>query len=187
MAIWAKIENGTLACRDDSLDGFNQQRAVDDGFTVHNVPDAGWLQIQAGSIVEVDPSEAQIADAKAKKNDEINASRLSANYSTFAYGGKLIACDALSRSDIDGVNGYIALNNALPPNFPGAWKATDNTYVTIADVATWKAFYAAMVAVGTTNFLHAQTLKTAIDTIIGDSVTYPTKADKIAAIEAITW
>lgn len=187
MAIYSKIENGILACRDDSLDGFDLAKAIADGFTAYNVPDAGWLQIQGGVIVEVDPSSSQIADAKSKKDLEINAARLAANYSTFTYGGKLIACDALSRSDIDGVNGYVALNNALPPNFPGAWKATDNTYVIIADVTTWKAFYAAMVAVGTTNFLHAQTLKTAIDTIIGDSVTYPTTADKIAAIEAITW
>ena len=73
------------------------------------------------------------------KNAEINAARLAANFSTFTHGGKAIACDQLSRSDIDGTNGFVALYGSLPPGWPGGWKAVDNTYVAIANVAAWKA------------------------------------------------
>jgi hypothetical protein len=65
----------------------------------------------------------------------------------------------LSRSDIDGVAAFVALYDALPPEFPGAWKAVDNNYVPIPDAATFKAMISAMVAAGTSNFLHAQDLK----------------------------
>ena len=63
-----------------------------------------------------------------------------ANSSTFLHAGKAFTCDALSLPDIDGVNGYVALYAALPPTFPGAWKAADNSYHPIADVTAWKAF-----------------------------------------------
>lgn len=57
------------------------------------------------------------------------------------------------------MNGYVALYGALPPGFPGAWKAVDNTYLPIANVDAWKVFYTAMVAQGAANFAHAQELK----------------------------
>ena len=47
----------------------------------------------------------------------------------------------------------------LPPGFPGAWKADDNSYYLIPDVAAWKVFYTSMVAAGSANFAHAQELK----------------------------
>lgn len=113
--------------------------------------------VGATAIVWVET--ATLDEIKSKKNAEINAARLSANMTSFPYGGKSIACDALSRSDIDGTNGYVTLNGALPPNWGGAWKAIDNTYVTITTVDDWKAFYAAMISQGQTNFSHAQDLK----------------------------
>lgn len=100
-----------------------------------------------------------VDDLKRQKNAEINAARLAANRSTFNFAGKAIACDELSRGDIDGINGIVALTKSLPPGFPGGWKAVDNTYVSITDVATWVAFYGAMVQQGTANFIHAQQLK----------------------------
>jgi len=112
-----------------------------------------------GRPVLADPPAPTLDELKAAKNAEINLARAGANTSTFPHDGKTFACDALSRSDIDGVNGYVALYGALPPAFPGAWKAADNSYYPIADVAAWKAFYASMVATGTANFVHAQTLK----------------------------
>lgn len=96
---------------------------------------------------------------KAAKNTEINAARLAANYTTFPYMGKLIACDALSRSDIDGANGTITLLGALPSGWIGGWKATDNTVVPITTLDNWKAFYEAMFAQGNANFAKAQQLK----------------------------
>lgn len=117
-----------------------------------------------------------LAQAKALKNAEINSARLSANYTTFTHGGKTISCDALSRSDIDGANGYISLYGALPGGWPGAWKAVDNTYVVIADIAAWKAFYTSLFAQGNANFTHAQTLKAAL-----------ASATSVAQVEAISW
>lgn len=105
------------------------------------------------------PPVPTLDELKSVKNTEINLARASANTSIFQHDGKTFACDALSRSDIDGVNGYVALYGALPPDFPGAWKAADNSYYPIANLAAWKAFYAAMVATGAANFAHAQHLK----------------------------
>jgi hypothetical protein len=114
--------------------------------------------------------------ARELKNAEINAARLTANRSTFEFAGKPISCDELSRGDIDGVNGIVSLLGAMPPDWPGAWKAADNTYVPIPDVATWTAFYGAMVAQGTANFAHAQALKALL--------ALATTAEEI---DAITW
>jgi hypothetical protein len=126
-------------------------------------------------VTTADMSEGLDA-VKMRKNAEINAARLAANRTTFVFAGKDISCDELSRSDIDGVNGIVALTAALPPGFPNAWKALDNTYVSIPDVATWTAFYAAMVAKGTENFAHSQQLKAQLEA-----------ATTHAQVEAIQW
>ena len=126
---------------------------------------------------EIDAAKAAAAgNAKTAKALEINLARAAANQSTFTFAGKQIACDQLSRSDIDAINGRVATRGTLPPSFPGAWKAVDNTYVGIPDVATWNAFYDAMVAQGTVNFVKAQTLKAAL-----------AAANTPAEIAAVTW
>lgn len=120
------------------------------------------------------PPAPPLADLKAAKNAEINAARLAANFSTFQHAGKAIACDQLSRSDIDGTNGFVSLYGALPPGWFGGWKAVDNTYVPIASVADWKAFYASMFAAGNAHFAKAQNLKQQLDAA--------TTAEEVAAI-----
>lgn len=115
-----------------------------------------------------------LEELKAMKNIDINAARLAANQGTFDHSGKTFACDMLSRGDIDGVNGEVALTGALPATFPGAWKAIDNTYFAIPDVPAWTSFYKSMVAQGATNFLHAQTLKTQLSAAV--------TAEQVAAI-----
>lgn len=117
-----------------------------------------------------------LVDMKALKSAEISLGRTLANQSSFVYTGKTIVCDALSRSDIDGVNGYVALYGTLPPNWTGGWKTLDNSYVPIASVDTWKAFYSAMVAAGSANFAHAQDLKAGL-----------ALAATLAEVEAIVW
>lgn len=102
---------------------------------------------------------ADVAAARVRKNSEINAWRWEANNTFFMFNGKQIACDQLSRSDITGVSNEVSLTGLLPASFPGAWKAMDNTYVQISDVATWTQFVKAMVAQGTANFVKAQQLK----------------------------
>jgi hypothetical protein len=113
---------------------------------------------------EMKPIAGAVERAKAKKNAAINAARLAANTSTFSFQGKLIAVDALSRSDIDGAHGYISAMKAMPPGWPGGWKADDNTYVAINTFDEWMPFYSAMVASGTANFSRAQALKAQVAT-----------------------
>jgi hypothetical protein len=48
------------------------------------------------------PAQPTLAELKAAKNTEINTSRLAANQTTFTHQNKQIACDQLSRGDIDG-------------------------------------------------------------------------------------
>jgi hypothetical protein len=107
-----------------------------------------------GAVVWVET--ASLSELKVSKNAEINANRLQANRSYFNFQGKQIACDELSRSDIDAVNGVVSLLGVVPIN---QWKAIDNTYVPIPDKATWIQLFMAMVQQGQQNFTHAQNLK----------------------------
>jgi len=122
----------------------------------------GWL-LDGETLTPPPAPVVPLAELKAAKNAEINAARLAANFSTFTHAGKQIACDQLSRSDIDGTNGFVSLYGSMPPGWPGGWKAVDNTYVAIATVNDWKAFYASMFAAGNANFAHAQALKAQLD------------------------
>jgi hypothetical protein len=106
-----------------------------------------------------DSADLDLDVAKARRLAEINRARLAANTSSFTYADKAIACDALSRGDIDGVNGYVALMGDFPPGWVGKWKAADNSFVPIETLDDWKAFYAAMVNQGQSNFLYSQWLK----------------------------
>lgn len=126
------------------------------------------------------PTPAEIAAAlvllKTAKNMQINEWRALANQTHFTHTGKQIACDPLSRSDIDAVAASIALTGAFPASFPGAWKAMDNSYVLLPDVAAFKALYSSMTAQGTANFAHSQALKTTL-----------AAATTAAQVDAITW
>ena len=113
---------------------------------------------------------------KDAKNTEINAARADANSQAFPHDGHNFACDALSRSDIDGINGYVALNGDFPAQFPGVWKTVANDYYPLPDIEAWKAFYAAMVATGAANFAHAQALKAQL-----------AAATTIEEVEVISW
>ena len=119
---------------------------------------------------------ATLAAARAAKHVEINAARWAANSSTFTHAGKTFACDQLSRSDIDGTNGFVALYNTLPPGWPGGWKAVDNSYLPIADVAAWKSFYTSMFAAGAANFAKSQALKASVDA-----------ATTLAQVRGVAW
>ena len=120
--------------------------------------------------------EANLINAKTQKNAEINEARLKANFSTFQHLDKTFACDQLSRSDIDGTNGFVSLYGTLPQGWQGGWKAVDNSYIAITSVNDWKAFYSSMFAQGNANFLHAQSLKTNLE-----------QATTLQEVQAITW
>lgn len=119
----------------------------------------GQFGLVEGALVPNAAYAPDLVGLRAAKDAEINAARLAANRVSFDHSGKTFACDLLSRSDIDGVNGWVCLTQSLPPDFPGGWKAVDNTYIAIADVTAWTAFYGAMVAKGNANFVKAQMLK----------------------------
>ncbi len=117
-----------------------------------------------------------LAEAKATQRAMINAQRFAANRGTFEHAGKQIACDDLSRSDIDGVAQAVALTGALPAGFPGAWKCADNTYLPIATADAFKAMHASMVAAGTANFMRSEARKAAIDA-----------AATVEDVQAVVW
>jgi hypothetical protein len=154
---------------DGKLDGcFLQvppEEHVDRMIVVDEALAGSWVNYHANEArdcVELAPVVQPVSNLdalKAAKNDQINAWRAEANLSTFPHAGKRIACDALSRSDIDGVANNIALAGGFPAGFPMAWKATDNTFIQLADVDAFKDMYASMTAQGTENFTHAQALK----------------------------
>ena len=136
----------------------------------YNPPPVDELTQVAVPILPVDPQQDAVQFeihlrpdavtlAKARKNEAINASRLRANQGHFTFGGKQIAVDPLSRSDIDGAHGAWLMFGGPPPGWPGGWKAMDNSFVSITDIATWGNFYGAMVATGTAHFARAQGLK----------------------------
>lgn len=148
--------------------------------TVHGWP-AGIGELhctEQGELYFVDSR--SLADLKAAKNSEINAARLAANHSGFEYLGKRIATDPLSRGDLDAVAAIVARTGALPAGWPGAWKATDNSFVPIVTVAAWDAFYGAMYAAGLQNFATAQALKAQLASAATpaeiDSITWPKEA-----------
>jgi hypothetical protein len=169
---------------DGTLDGCYFQMPPEDHITRMIVVDDAtrdvWVNYRANDTrdglepVIVVPRVIDITTIKAAKNVQINVWRASANLSTFPYNGKLIACDALSRSDIDGVANHIALFGTFPEGFPGAWKATDNTFIPMTDIDAFKEMYAAMTAQGTANFSYSQELKAALATA--------TTQEEIAAI-----
>lgn len=133
-----------------------------------------WAVVDAVRHVQI--TNETLSQLKAAKNLQISEWRAQANRSTFPYAGKVIACDELSRSDIDAVAGAISLNGAFPAGFPNAWKAIDNTYISLPDIASFKAMYNAMTAQGTINFARSQQLKTAL-----------ASAQTAQEIDAIKW
>ena len=160
---------------------YTNRPAVNDGSEIHEVPpvltvDGEWVQAW-----EVIPPSAEVAaqifaSAKISKNNQINTWRLEASRGTFEHGGKVFACDELSRSDIDGITSFVSLYGALPPGWPGAWKTKDNSFLPVTTVAGWKSFVASMVAQGNANFAKAQNLKAQL-----------AAATTLAEVSAITW
>lgn len=124
--------------------------------------EGAWLYEDAPTVDPVtgEPEpERTFEQLKVEKNAQINDWRLQATHGTFYHDGKVFSCDALSRSDIDGTANHIALFGTFPPDFPGAWKAIDDTYLLMPTIDDFKAFYGSMAATGAANFKRAQALK----------------------------
>lgn len=138
--------------------------ALVDVTTVNPAPQVGWSATQiAGVWTFAAPAGPTLADLKTAKNTEINQARATANQTTFSHLGFVIACDALSRSDIDAVAIKVARSGAYTEGFPMGWKAVDNRILPLPTVADFDAFYNSMVAQGTANFNHSQQLKATLE------------------------
>ena len=129
-----------------------------------------------GFPIEQDPVPPTLVELIAAKNAQINIWRAEANTSKFTHQGKNFACDALSRSDLDGTAATIALTGAFPPGFPNGWKAIDDTYIGLPTVESFGEFYAAMSGQGSANFARAQALKGKL-----------AQVQDQAGLDAITW
>jgi hypothetical protein len=128
---------------------------IDEGAIVLDEGSPAWqehLQAEADRLVQ----------AKAERLADINRWRAEANATTFPFAGKHIQCDALSTVDILGTALSIALTGAFPPDFPGAWKALDNSYIPLPTVEDFAPLYSAFTQRGSLNFMHAQDLKAAV-------------------------
>jgi hypothetical protein len=134
------------------------------------------IDFSGETVQSKNPPPLTLTQLKEAKKAEITEARAKASQGEFTYEGKLISCDSLSRSDIDGTNGYVVSHNEFPGGWPGAWKAVDNSYVPITNVEDWKTFYSAMVTQGVANFIKSQTLKAQVDACT-------TKAQ----VQAINW
>lgn len=122
----------------------------------------------------VDPR--TLEQAKEQKRQEINRLSAAAMRAQFEFGGKVVDCDSISRSYIDAINGEVNASGQMPPNWTGAWKTTDNSWLPIPDVSTWRAFYSAMVNKGLENFAHAQRLKADLEA-----------ASTVEQVDSISW
>lgn len=127
-------------------------------------------------VPTVEEEALAMLNAKSNKRHQINLWRAQANQTSFTYEDKQIACDALSRADIDGVAGEISLNGSFPSGFPGAWKAMDDSYIMLPTIEAFKAMYSAMTLQGTINFGRSQTLKAAVEA-----------AATIEELDALAW
>ena len=164
------VVNTIMATVDEATAAFPDAICIDG-----SVGGIGWTW--DGVRLSLPAQPAPDLDAlRAAKNDEINAERERRTFGTFEHAGKTVSCDTLSRSDIDGINGYVAINGEFPAIWPGVWKCADNTYLTITTVDEWKSFYGAMVAAGSALYAHAQELKAAL-----------AKATTAEEIEGIKW
>jgi hypothetical protein len=119
---------------------------------------------------------------KDRKRSEITAARLKADAGFFTYtytvtttegeGEEAVTKEStisknIRTADKDMFDLLVAqsmiLMGEMPPDWPGGWKAIDNTYVPIATPEEWKPFYLAMYRTGIANYRKSQGLKAQIE------------------------
>lgn len=155
------------------IDGEVRKYTEEQLIAKHNPPGhaCAWNDATMGWV-----DQRTLSDAKINKNIELNQKWFEANNTGFPYMDKVFATDQSSRSDIDGINGYVSLKGAMPDEWVGVWKAKDNTFIDIVTVDDWKNFYSAMVKAGNDNFIKAQALKHQLNV-----------ANTIPDVEIIDW
>lgn len=117
---------------------------------------------------------APLAELKARKAAEITAQRLAADADHFTYNGLSIRTADKDMLDMLIAHARIIMGDGMPPNWPGGWKAIENSYVPISSIEEWRPFFIAMYDTGIANFNRSQQLKARIN-----SATTP---EEVAAI-----
>lgn len=185
--------NGEIVSAGYCLEAFIQEQAINGNLAMEGTATYGIHYINdAGEVIELPPKlnpvhafnydtkeweDARgLVQAKVDRKNYISSRRLIANRTSFTYLGKEIAVDRVSRGDIDAIQSYVTMTGEFPTSWPGAWKAIDNSYVSITTVPEWQAFFTAMVNQGTINFNHSQSLKAAIEV-----------ATTISDVDLINW
>ena len=156
-----------------------------DGFAVAEVPMpfAGWpaaptptsvLHWQGGSFVWKET--ATLDEIKAAKSAEITRDRIATDSDRFVYQGLSIRTADKDIFDLLIADARISKGQGMPPNWPGGWKAIENSYVLINTVDEWNAFFIAMYDAGISNFNRSQQLKAQVSA-----------ATTAAEVTAIQW
>lgn len=135
----------------------------------------------ATSIVWVET--LTIDQLKVARKAKITADRIAADtdHFTFTYNDSTGASVSkeIRTADKDMFDVLVAdsrIKKGFPLNWPGGWKAIDNSYVPISSVEQWDVFFIAMYDAGIANFNHSQALKNDID-----------NATTAEQIDAIVW
>lgn len=124
-----------------------------------------------GGVLSVDGT-ISLTLAKSRKIAEITAARLKADADHFIYtytdaNGAAITKDIRTGNkdmiDLLTTNSYVTLFGEFDEDWPGGWKAIDNSYVPISTVDQWKDFFKCMYKTGIANFKKSQTLKAEIE------------------------
>jgi len=143
-----------------------------------------WVQRPANTpsyfkydkVLETWVDSRNLDDVKAAKLAELNKAYRTAMSGNFYFNTTPVQMGSYGKSNIDAINGYISLNNSLPANWSGTWKAADNSLIQIPDVSTWTEFYAAMIYQISNNFEKLQILKTRV-----------TNSNTIDKVDSISW
>lgn len=124
----------------------------------------------AGATAIVWVETRTLDELKIAQKAKITADRIAADTDKFTYTYTDSTGSSVSKeirtADKDMFDMLVAdarIQKGFPANWPGGWKAIDNSYVPIANVDQWNTFFTAMYDAGIANFNHSQTLKTNID------------------------
>jgi hypothetical protein len=124
-----------------------------------------------GGVLTIDRT-ASLEVLKLRKSNEITADRLKADADHFMYSytdseGNIVSKDIRTGNkdmvDLLTTNSYVTLFGEFDEDWPGGWKAIDNTYVQIATIDQWKDFFKCMYKTGIANFKKSQLLKAQIE------------------------
>lgn len=176
---WAVVDGqGFVAYVAEAPDG--QEMRAPEGLVAHPMEQAlppcphPMRRLHWPTMAWVEARDLQVM--RQEKRAEIGRWRAQQDRLGFLFDGHRVACDPDSRGYIDAVNGEVALTGALPQDFPGFWRADDNTAIPITDAGRWRQFYQAMVAQGAANFRRSTELKARLD-----------RAQTAEEVDLITW